>query len=497
MSIEPNFNEEFEDFSEADHTLIVSDLHLCEAEPIHPKYPLWKKYKTAEFFFDKDFFNFLKLIDSKIDGDKKELILNGDIFDFDSVTKIPKNPLYRTSWLEKARGLNPQEEKSKFKITHILEDHPLWVESLNWALKQGYRLIFTVGNHDLELHYPSVQEVIKESLSCGDRELRKKIRFNEWFYISNKDTLVEHGNQYDPYCVADDPINPYVRRANLVEVKVPFGNLVTRYMVNGMGFVNPHVEENYVMEFSEYLKVFFKYVMWAQPFIIWTWFYAAVIVVYKSFINRLRPPIKEPLLLEDKVEYIAKKANATPRMVRDLKELFVAPATSYPMLIIKELWLDRAFFMLIALFITVQIFLVIESFYDISFLWSIIPISIFAPLFIFYTRSLGPSVISKFKEPQERLLSIQGRVAGVGRVVYGHTHNPKHEMIGPIEHLNSGTWSPAFLDLECTKTKETQNFVWIFSEQKGEKRAAHLMLYEKKEIRVCAAQNKHYFDTQE
>ena len=54
-----------EDFSKANYTAIISDLHLCEAEPVHPKYPLWKKFKTKEFFFDDEFDDFLKLISFK------------------------------------------------------------------------------------------------------------------------------------------------------------------------------------------------------------------------------------------------------------------------------------------------------------------------------------------------------------------------------------------------------------------------------------------------
>ena len=47
------------DFSKATYTAIVSDLHLCEAEPESSKFPLWKKYKTREFFFDSQFRVFL------------------------------------------------------------------------------------------------------------------------------------------------------------------------------------------------------------------------------------------------------------------------------------------------------------------------------------------------------------------------------------------------------------------------------------------------------
>ena len=73
------------DFRSSRHTAIVSDLHLCEAEPVNPKFPLWKKFKTRQFFYDDVFANFLTHVQEKAKGEPVELVLNGDIFDFDSV----------------------------------------------------------------------------------------------------------------------------------------------------------------------------------------------------------------------------------------------------------------------------------------------------------------------------------------------------------------------------------------------------------------------------
>ncbi len=69
--------------------------------------------------------------------------------------------------------------------------------------------------------------------------------------------------------------------------------------------------------------------------------------------------------------------------------------------------------------------------------------------------------MSEYKEPSEALLSRQAEIAEVKRVVYGHTHIARHEFYGFVEHLNSGTWSPAFTDVECTETIERNTYVWI------------------------------------
>ena len=454
-----NINLDEVDFSKATHTAIVSDLHLCEAEPENPKFPLWKKYKTKEFFFDTQFKFFLEHIDKEAGDQKIELILNGDTFDFDSMMYRPDKPVYRVSWLEKKRGMEPEEEKSVDKIRIILEDHPDWCEALHWFIEQGHKVVFIIGNHDLELHWKSVQIEILNFLNLTPEE-RTRVRFVEWFYISNQDTLIEHGNQYDPFCLCDDPVNPFVIDYNRVMVKLPFGDWCCRYLVNGMGYFNPHVEANYVMSLSEYVRYFFKYMVRAQPWILWSWFWSSVAILWRTTKSNMQRPLSDPLTVEKRVEGIAKRSNASPRVVRELRALFVAPAASNPFEIMKELWLDRAFLVLISLFLLLQIFIVIKQIFALSFFWMFIPIFILLPPFLLYARGVY-SNIGYYKKPNEQILTTSGLIANVTRVIYGHTHDVRHELLGGVEHLNSGTWSPAFADVECTIAHDSKTFIWI------------------------------------
>lgn len=454
-----NFNLDEVDFTQARYTAIVSDLHLCEAEPFNPQFPLWKKYKTREFFFDEQFRFFLEHIDKQAGGEKIELILNGDIFDFDSVMYRPPHPAYRISWIEKRRGLEPEEEKSIDKIRIILEDHDEWAQALHWFLEQGHRVVFIIGNHDLELHWKAVQIEILNILNLSPEE-RTRVRFVEWFYISNSDTLIEHGNQYDPYCLCDDPINPFVIDYNRIQVRLPFGDWACRYLVNGMGYFNPHIEANYVMSLREYVGYFFKYMVRAQPWILWSWFWSSVAILLKTTASNMQRPLSDPLTVEKRVEGIAKRSNATPRIVRELRALFVKPAASNPLRIMKELWLDRAFLILVSLFVLLQLFIVIKQIYALSFFWMFIPIFLLLPPFILYARGVD-SYISYYKKPNEQILTTSGMIADVTRVIYGHTHDVRHELIGGVEHLNSGTWSPAFSDVECTIAQDSKTFIWI------------------------------------
>ncbi|MEQ1664440.1 MAG: hypothetical protein ABL927_03600 [Bdellovibrionales bacterium] len=452
------------DYSQSSYTAIISDLHLCEEEPINLKFPLWKKYKTSQFFFDDEFELFLEKLNVQSNGEKIELILNGD-----SCTSLPSNPPFYMTWLERRRGLYPQEEKSVYKMKVILSAHKIFAKALRNFIVKGNRVVFVIGNHDLELHFPEVQEELLKALDLPIENLNQ-VRFNEWFYISNGDTHIEHGNQYDPYCMAQDPINPYIRKFNKIEIRVPFGNLATKYLINGMGFFNPHLDSNYIMTPKEYVVFFLKYIVRAQPFLLFIWLWGSIVTLFQSFLDRLRPNITDPMTIEDRVEYIARKSNATPRMVRELKELFVAPAASYPSIIMRELWLDRAFLIFSALIVLYVFFLQIDKIFNIPIWWAFIPFFLFMPFFLFYSRSVR-SEVHEYKEPREHILNLIGMITKVSRVVYGHTHIVQHEMIGAIEHLNSGTWSPAFSDVECEKPISQKTFVWIYPGPEGVREA--------------------------
>jgi UDP-2,3-diacylglucosamine pyrophosphatase LpxH len=455
------------------YTAIVSDMHLCEAEPINPQYPLWKKFKTRQFFFDDVFGDFLTYIEKKAEGNPVELILNGDIFDFDSVLSLPKEPFFRISWLEKQRGLSPRPERSKFKIEVILKDHHLFVKVLREFILRGNTVIFVIGNHDLELHHPIVQETVMQALDLP-LETKEFVRFTEWFYISNQDTLIEHGNQYDPYCVCEDPINPFIHGYNYKSIKLPFGNHACRYIMNGLGFFNPHVDRNYIMTLGAYIRFFIRYMLRAQPEIVLVWFWGAVVTLWKSFFEGINIPIREPLKVEARVNEIAFKANAEPRMVRELKELFANSANHNPLLLARELWLDRAFIILIAFFVIFEIMILIRQIFDVSFFWAFIPLFLLIPFFLFYSQSIT-SLVSSYKEPDERILSMASAITRVNRIIFGHTHHICHEMIGAVEHLNSGCWSPAFLDVECTEAIDQKTFVWIEPDEEYGRKAKVLI----------------------
>lgn len=466
-------------FKYSQYTAIISDIHLTEEEPVNAKYPLWKKYKTRQFFFDDALSDFFHHIEEKAKGEKVELILNGDIFDFDSVLSIPEEPTFRVSWLERKRGLEPKSDKAKYKIKKILKDHHEFVKALAGFINRGNKVVFVMGNHDLELQFLDVQNEVREQLKLSPRE-QENVRFVEWFYISNQDTLIEHGNQYDPYCQCEDPVNPFVKGYNNIYLKLPFGNIACRYIMNGLGFFNPHTDNNYIMTMKDYIIIFLRYMVRAQPLLVLTWFGGAVLTLQRSVRDRIAAPLRNAFTIEDRIQNMAEKANAEARMIREMKELIVPPASSNPILIARELWLDRAFLILLAIMVIFYIFTVLNAAFGISLFWAFIPASLFLPFYLFYSRSVM-SLVSSYKEPDDRILAMTAVITKVKRVVYGHTHRTRHEIIGAVEHLNSGTWSPAFEDVEYKKPIEQRSFVWLSPQESSKEggRRAELLKFER------------------
>lgn len=455
------------------HTVIVSDLHLTEEQKPGRRGPLWKRYKTREHFIDESFARWLDRLATTVDG-PIELVLTGDIFDFDAVTSIPTNGDFDVSWLERKRGLAPTQEKSLYKADVIIRDHAVWMGALRHFLASGNQIVFVIGNHDLELHWEVVQERLCQALD-PHRAHHDRIRFCEWCYVSENDTLIEHGNQYDAYCVCSDPIWPTIEKHGRIFLRLPFGNIASRLMLNGMGLFNPHVESSFVMTFKEYVAFFFKHMLRVQPLLFWTWFWSAGATLVRSLGDGLRPSVKNPLRFASRVDEMAQRSKVPASTLLALRQLHVHPAIHNPLKILRELWLDRAFMVGAVLYGSFQLVLLINAIVPIHLVWTFALLALFLPTVVFYARSVQSDVYAVQKVSFDRI-PIAAEIAGVRRVVHGHTHRELHTMIDEVEHLNTGTWSPAFRDPHCTVPLGRKGFVWL-QPQPGGDRIAELFAW--------------------
>lgn len=471
----PEFSITQRQFRPPMETLVLSDMHLSDAEPPDPKRPFWKAYKRAEYFIDDDVQRLLTWAADRSES-PMELVLNGDIFDFDNITEIPDSPPSDVNWLGELRGLTSESWMSAFKISRIIDDHPVFFQALTQWVQDGHRLVFVLGNHDLELHWPEVQKLVREALELEKQE-QTQVRFCDWFYVSQGDTFITHGHQYDPYCVAHSPIDPLIRVHGRPRVQIPFGDLAERYMLNGMGYFNPHATSNYIMSLKEYVRFFLKYMVRTQPLLLWTWFWGAMVTLFVTLRDYLRPSMRDPMLVEDKVSAIAFRANVTPKVVRQLNALSVASAATDPMKVVRELWLDRGVLFLLMVGVAFQAVSAVNWIYAISPLWGLVPLAVLMPLFLMYSFKVKPQVFEAPLVDTKRAEMIHA-ITGAQNCVMGHTHIPELERIGPLTFANGGFWSPAFAEPECTTRIGTQTFVWLRTDVSHQRDARRVELWE-------------------
>lgn len=191
--------------------LVLSDLHLGTGASRG-------RFNALEDFYEDD--RFAELLEHYVTGSFRdhevELIFNGDIFD---LLKVP---------LDGSVPAEVTEEMAARKMLLCLEGHPVFCEAIvRFLEKDGSRLVYLAGNHDIEVLLPLVQEAFLERCAPGD--LAERVTFvtkSDTYYLP-EGIQIRHGHQleavnhfdYDNLLVAR-PNGPPV-------VNYPWGSLLT------------------------------------------------------------------------------------------------------------------------------------------------------------------------------------------------------------------------------------------------------------------------------
>ena len=148
----------------------------------------------------------------------------------------------------------------------MLRGHPLFFEALVRFLAAGHRIHMNRGNHDLELHWPEVQEALLEGLvaiaadkhpELTEELVRERFVIRPWFYYEPGRIWIEHGHQYEASNSLRYQLNPVImrRRKGRKEpmLDLPAGSLFVRYIVNRFKLVDPYATQ--VSSLEQYLDV--------------------------------------------------------------------------------------------------------------------------------------------------------------------------------------------------------------------------------------------------
>lgn len=421
------------------HVVVLSDLHLWQTTDSEE---LWMLYRHRRFQPDAQLARLFSLLCERIPPGQLDLVLNGDIFDFDVPPICAGKPQHARS---------PRDEPSAVeRMRDILADHSGFILALANVLLSRHRVIFVIGNHDIQLQFSGVRALLRQQVMSACRvlderrtaadlsELSERIEFHRWFYRSPLGIHIEHGQQYDPFCSVSDPVWPFHVDGRLYNT---VGTLVIEHVIGRLGYFNPNVERSYLLTTRQYLDHWLRY-YWRSPrSLLRTFFFGAARILIELLAeNGLvgRGPRDPALQPADEAAHASLFAHwdvrATLRILR----------------------LDR---MLLTLGLLLAAALLLLS--PVAGLCA-------ALLIVGVYRSIYPKrshELAEISEETQRAARRIARIYGSRAVIFGHSHEASGHFEAGVFYGNSGTWVPMHHDIACTMAVEpSRPLIWLYEQ---------------------------------
>ena len=431
------------------HTVAISDIHLCEFERTDG---LWMRYRQAPYSPDNDLAAMLDALRAKVaPGDELCLVLNGDVLDFDAPRVLDGQSVFH--------DLPRTAEHAVPAVTAILDDHAVFLAALGRVLADGHEVVFISGNHDVLLTLPEVRAAVRERLAAAAAEAggvgAPRIVFRAWFHLTQDGIVLEHGHQYDGYCAHRYPMVPFGPDPR--EIHPTMGSLTARNLVSRMGFFNPHVDGSFMLSGLGYLTHWARYYLFSRHSLAIAFARGAARTLVE--LVRRRFPASRARRREN-VHLAAAETGTSIRRVARHARLFAPPAEDKLQTVVREFWVDRIALGVLSLLIMGAFFLLARG--------PALAGAMLAPLlFVAYELSVPKPPLDETWRRVQRTARRVARVYKARAVVFGHTHHPEGVWEDGVFYGNSGTWSAAFKDLECTQPiAEERPVVWLRSEGK-------------------------------
>ncbi len=423
------------------HTVVISDVHLCQ---VVPSDGLWMRYRNARFSPDAEIAAMLDGVRAGMgEGDDLEIVLNGDVFDFDAPPVIDGE----VTFLDQGRG----EDAAVQTIERILDDHAELAAALAHAVARGEHLIIMVGNHDTQVVFPGVQAAIR-------RRIGERILFRPWFHLSTTGIHLEHGNQYDPYCSYRFPTRPFA--ADGKSIQPTMGSLTFRNLASRLGYFNPHIDSTFMLTVPDYVRHWATYYLFTRRELVLAWVKGSIRTFIANWKSRTPADAAQT---ERLLREVASETALAPDLLQRQVALFVPPSQEARFQVFRELWLDRALMLLIALGVA-------AAFLAAKGEWASLKAAAAAATVILVYEILvpKPTLDDMYKHVdacEKKVLGIYGRKA----IVFGHTHIPLGEWTADGCFIgNSGTWVAGFKDIACTEpTMRGKPVIWLRGEAEG------------------------------
>jgi UDP-2,3-diacylglucosamine pyrophosphatase LpxH len=442
------------------HTVVISDIHLCEVEPGNGP---WMRYRQRPFLPDGEIVELFDALRREARGERLTLVLNGDVFDFDAPRVVGQSSVFH--------DLPRDAEHGVPALAAILDDHPLFLDALGRVLDAGHEIVFVSGNHDVLLTLPEVRALLSARLveaafvhrsshatTAAERSaIAARIHFRAWFHRTNDGVLVEHGHQYDPYCTYRYPMAPYTPSGRTI---VPtMGSIGTRLLISRLGYFNPHVDSSCMMTKTGYILHWARYYLFSRRSLALIWAAGTARILWALFRARVGPCRAR---FRGNLLACARETGESIAAIGRHARLFEAPAEERLVRVVRELWVDRVFVILLGAAAGIAVL------FGAGLPWGLL--GLLGPFVFFHVYDrLAPK--PPLAETWMRIGRVMRRIAQVHRaraVIFGHTHNPEGTWEGDTFYGNSGSWSAASTDHDGKEIHIGERpLVWLTSDDRG------------------------------
>src|SRR6266850_7766209 len=159
----------------SEEAFVTSDLHLGAGKTGESS----ADFNLEDFFQDQELALFL----DEIAKPDTTLFINGDFIDFAQIAPFDVPEPTHLLW---------HESQSLEKLNTAYAAHKTAFEAIGRYLARDARLRIIIGNHDLDLAWPSVQRRFRELVGRpSDEQLRFSVRMEEYHGV-----VIEHGHAF-------------------------------------------------------------------------------------------------------------------------------------------------------------------------------------------------------------------------------------------------------------------------------------------------------------
>jgi len=383
--------------------VVISDLHLGGTGRVMMSRP----DRLASFLG-----NLLRQVQS---DERLELVIAGDFVDFLAIEPW-------SSW-------TPEPDLARQKLEHTMSGKPFGTvfDTLRDLVRAGCALTILLGNHDLELALPGVQEALWRRLSAGPHQVH--------FLTDGRahrvgGLLIEHGNRYDGANANDWEYLRLISSAHSraepspVALRTSFGSQFVIDHVNHLKAYYPFID--LIQPQNELVALL---LLAFEPELIWDW--KRICAGYKAQqLQGENPQGRQP----GKICQIG--ASPLDKLDQELQSLFGSaydqlrqPPQEVGKTELLRAYLDNRK----------------DSLSEILGRGAAIPPERLMKIRVMLRRVLLDDASARLDGPTEQYGKAAERllktVEGVQAVIMGHTHLPRKVAVGGGLYINTGTWT--------------------------------------------------------